>query len=136
MREVGFGTLWGLCDGQMSLGLCRYKMAFHTTASSSLGGLWESAVKSIKFHSKRVIGNQVLSYIQMQTLLSQIEGCVNSRPLRPISTDAADPVPLTPGHFLIGRPITALPERNLPQTVTRTMYKTRWQLIQNMLFQF
>ena len=48
----------------------------------------------------------------MSTLLAQIEAVLNSRPLMPISSDDTDLSVLTPGHFLIGQPITALPDRD------------------------
>lgn len=76
------------------------------------GGLWEAGVKSIKFHLYRVLGNSHLTYEELSTVLVQIEGILNSRPLTPLSTDPEDLLPLTPGHFLIGRPITSPPTAN------------------------
>lgn len=47
----------------------------------------------------------------MTTLLAQIEACLNSRPLVPL-TGEPDQV-LTPFHFLIGSSSTAIPEPSL-----------------------
>lgn len=76
------------------------------------GGLWESAIKCTKSHIKKVLGNTCLNYEDFQTLLCQIEAILNSRPLSPISTDPTDYNPLTPGHFLIGKSLCAIPEKN------------------------
>lgn len=82
------------------------------------GGLWESAIKGAKYHMKRLIGNANLTLEEFSTILCQIEAILNSRPLSPISNDASDFSCLTPGHFLIGEPLTAYPDRDvtsLPQ---------------------
>lgn len=79
------------------------------------GGLWEAAVKSVKRHLKRVIGATHLTYEDLSTILLQIEAILNSRPLHPLSSDPTDLNPITPSHFLIGRPTTALPDRPLQQ---------------------
>ncbi|XP_061717053.1 uncharacterized protein LOC133524913 [Cydia pomonella] len=73
------------------------------------GGLWEAGVKSTKHHLNRVLGNSNLTYEQLNTTLVRIEAILNSRPLTALSTEPDDLMPLTPGHFLIGRPLTALP---------------------------
>ncbi|XP_035918524.1 uncharacterized protein LOC118516686 [Anopheles stephensi] len=67
-----------------------------------VGGLWEAAVKSAKHHLLRTIGTTSITYENMLTLLTQIESCLNSRPLVPMSEDPCDLEVLTPGHFLIG----------------------------------
>lgn len=83
---------------------------FITVASLHLGGLWEAAVKSTKNHLKRVLGETKLTYEEFTTVLVQIEACLNSRPLYPMSNDPEDLDAITPGHFLITRPIVAPPE--------------------------
>ncbi|XP_062538826.1 uncharacterized protein LOC134207124 [Armigeres subalbatus] len=79
----------------------------------NFGGLWEAAVKSAKNHLLREIGHANITYEDMCTLLTQIEMCLNSRPLVPIPTDPADLEVLTPGHFLVGTSLQAIPDRNL-----------------------
>jgi len=74
------------------------------------GGLWEAAVKSMKFHLKRVLGTQILSQEEFTTVLVEIEAVLNSRPLVAASDDPDDYTAITPGHFLIGSELKRLPE--------------------------
>lgn len=96
--------------------------------SPNFGGIWEAGIKSVKYHMKRVLGSSVPTYEEMLTLLKQIEGCLNSRPISPLSTDARDPNPLTPGHFLTGGPINALPDQSFCETSTNRL--TRYEEVQ------
>ena len=66
-------------------------------------------------------------------VLTQIEACLNSRPLSPISSDVNDPQPLTPGHFLIGSALTSFPDTDLVSTPSNQLYN--WQLLQNLFNQ-
>ena len=66
-------------------------------------GKWEAAVKSIKFHLRRTIGETLLIFEAAATLLTQIEGSLNSRPLEPLSEHREDGNALTPVHFFIGK---------------------------------
>ncbi len=106
---------------------------FNPPASPHRGGLWEAAVKSAKFHLRRVVSNSVLTYEQFSTLLAQIEAIMNSRPLYPASSDPGDLTALTPGHFLIGDSLRALPDEPL-QTVKfsrLSVYQQQQQRLQH-----
>lgn len=104
------------------------KFHFNPPAAPHQGGLWESAIKSIKHHLKRVVGEHVLTLSEFITLTTQIEAVLNSRPLTPLSNDPMDLSALTPAHFLIGCPLTAVPEPYLQDTPLNRL--RHWQLIQ------
>ncbi|XP_071580864.1 uncharacterized protein [Temnothorax nylanderi] len=106
------------------------KWHFNPPAAPHFGGLWEAAVKSTKHHLKRVIGESTLTFEEMSTFLAQVEACLNSRPLQALSDDPDDISALTPGHFLIGAPLLAVPEPSLEETADGTL--SRWQHIQKM----
>lgn len=76
------------------------------------GGIWEAGVKTVKHHLYRVLGNTILSYEQFSTVIYQIESCVNSRPLYPLSNDPSDILSLTPAHFLISEFLISIPHYN------------------------
>lgn len=107
---------------------------FNPPSSPHFGGKWEAAVKSVKFHLKRVIGDTGFTFEEFSTLLSQIEAVLNSRPLCPLSDDPTDLTALTPGHFLIGSALNAIPEPSLIDLPSSRL--SRWQLLRQMLEQF
>lgn len=92
------------------------------------GGLWERAVKSVKFHLIRVIGQQTLSLEEFSTLITRIEGMMNSRPITPLSSDPSDLEALTPGHFLVGGPLMTPLEPDLRSIPINRL--KRWQVVQ------
>lgn len=98
------------------------------------GGLWEAGVKSCKFHLKRIIGQNLLTFEELATVLVQIEACLNSRPICQLPSTPTDLQPLTPGHFLIGDSLTTLPDRDLQDTPINRL--DRWQLIQKIFQDF
>lgn len=101
---------------------------FIPPAAPHFGGLWEAGVKSMKHHLKRTIGETCLTYEEMSTLMHQIEACLNSRPLCPLTEDVNNLNVLTPGHFLVGRPLVEPPDPIT--TEINTSLAERWKLIQ------
>ncbi|CAK1586364.1 unnamed protein product [Parnassius mnemosyne] len=100
----------------------------------NFGGLWEAGVKAMKFHLKRVIGVSIMTYEELTTVLTQIEACLNSRPLSILPDNHSDPATLTPGHFLVGEALVIVPEQNYEHSNISTL--RRWQMTQRMVQDF
>lgn len=99
------------------------------------GGIFEAAVKSAKTHLKRVIGETPLTFEELTTVFTKIEAVLNSRPLCSMSSrDPNNLEVLSPGHFLIGQPLTALPEH--PYSDVKLHRLTRFQLVQQITQHF
>lgn len=82
---------------------------FMTPGAPHQGGIYEAAVKSMKYHLKRIVGARIMENRQFRTLLCQIEAILNSRPLTPLSDDPDDRQALTPGHFFADGPLVVPP---------------------------
>ena len=108
---------------------------FNPERAPHFGGLWEAAVKSAKLLLKKTVGLHKLMYEELYTDITQVESCLNSRPLVPLySTDYDGLDVLTPGHFLVGRPLEALPDRGDVKVQHSTL--KRWNLCQLVVREF
>ncbi|GFX17292.1 integrase catalytic domain-containing protein [Trichonephila clavipes] len=92
---------------------------FIPARSPNFGGLWEAAIKSCKYHLKRVVNGINLTHEELLTVTVQIEGILNSRPLCPLSNNDDDFQVLRPAHFLINRSLNSLEEPNLTKCKER-----------------
>ena len=76
-----------------------------------------------------------MTFEEMSTTLCQIEACLNSRPLVPLNTVDENVIEvLTPGHFIAGKSLTALPDRSATERPLTEL--KRWQLCQNVVNHF
>jgi hypothetical protein len=101
---------------------------FNPPHSPHFCGLWEAGIKSVKTHLKKIIGMTPLTFEEMYTILTQVEACLNSRPLCALSNYIESPAVLTPGHFLIGQAPCALPNDRFEDIPENRL--TRWELLQ------
>lgn len=100
----------------------------------NFGGLWEAGVRCVKTHLRKVIGDKNLTYEELSTVLAQIEACLNSRPITILNEINGDPLPLTPGHFLVGEPLINIPDENY--VIANISYLERWKMVQKMVSDF
>ncbi|XP_049316895.1 uncharacterized protein LOC125779660 [Bactrocera dorsalis] len=100
---------------------------FNPPSAPHMGGFWEGGIKRIKYHLKRALDTSLLTYEEFATVLTEVEACVNSRPICFIPTNVNDFEVLTPGHFVIGEPLKGLPDPDV-EVFKGTIFQ-RWQII-------
>ncbi|XP_063919415.1 uncharacterized protein LOC135134622 [Zophobas morio] len=117
-----------------SLTSLEIKWHFNPPAAPNFGGLWEAAIKSAKSLLYRSIGTSLLTFEEYSTLFCKIEAVLNSRPLCAVTSNPEDAVDyLSPGHFLVGRPLLQPPEAPLEDNLNWTC---RWQLLSQLYQRF
>ena len=75
---------------------------FNVPTASWWGGFFEICVKLVKRCLKKVLGDARLSYEELETVLIETEGVLNSRPLTYVYNELSEG-PLTPSYLVIGR---------------------------------
>ncbi|BES94226.1 Retrotransposon protein [Nesidiocoris tenuis] len=98
------------------------------------GGLWEAAVKSAKRLIKVNLRDHTPTLQTFSTIVVRIEAILNSRPLVYQNASPDDVLILTPGHFLVQRPLTALPESNCNDVSSRLIPK--WKFVSSIVQSF
>ncbi|KAG1697911.1 hypothetical protein GQR58_005883 [Nymphon striatum] len=105
------------------------------------GGWWERLMRPIKSSLKKSIGRKLLNRTELETVLQEIEACLNSRPLTFVGDEIDSGEPLTPFHFLIGKSThlkqdgqlayidTPVTQQNLIEnnSIHQQLLKTFWQ---------
>ena len=75
------------------------------------GGFWERMIGITKQAVKKTLGKAFVTVKQLETIIVEIEAMLNDRPLTYVSSDFADPEPLTPSHLLYGRRMRPIPHQ-------------------------
>ena len=115
----------------------RIKWDFIEELSPWWGGFYERLVKVVKNALRKNLRNAKVNYVELETLLIEIEGMINARPLTYISDDPNNTEPITPYHLLHGRNIliskgnlcNETSERNLTNRATylQTLIEKIWK---------
>ena len=109
--------------------LCQQEIEweFNPPTASHIGGVWERQICTVQWILNALLKQQELNDECLSTLMCQVEGIVNSRPLTPVSNDPKDAEPLTPNHLLLLRSGTVLPPGVF---VKEDMYQKGWRQVQ------
>ncbi len=122
------------CAEQVAPGLCAEQDVlwhFNPPRAPHFGGLWEAGVKAAKNQLRKLVAPHALRYDELTAVLSEVEAVLNSRPLVPAdSVETEHGLVLTPGHFMIFRPMKAPPSKPASQAKMSTL--TRWRLVQRL----
>ncbi len=108
---------------------------FSPPSSPHFGGVWERLVKSCKTALRSVLLNQTVTDEVLSTVIAEVSALLNARPLNHVSVDPADLEPLTPNHFLLGRPQPDLPPAPFVE-LTNKPTKKQWRHAQALTDQF
>lgn len=99
---------WKLVDRYASVS--KIQRIFNPPAAPWWGGFWERCIGMMKQLLRRVLGNKVVTYVELETVLTEVEAAINSRPLGYVSENPTDLRPLTPSMFLMEVGSNVLPE--------------------------
>ena len=99
-------------------------------------GAVERMVQEVKKSMKHLVQAGKLTFIEWETVFSQISALINSRPITAVTSSPLDEPPITPNHFLIGR--SDLPSPQVPcepyvgnlhkrRAVCHALVETFWQ---------
>ncbi|XP_006817315.1 uncharacterized protein LOC102804968 [Saccoglossus kowalevskii] len=97
---------------QQHLSINKITWRFNPKRMPWAGGLFERMISITKKCIRKVLGKANASFIELSTLLSEVESAVNDRPLTYLSPSVDDLSPLTPSHLLNGRPLRSLLQIN------------------------
>ena len=67
------------------------------------GGWWERLVGSVKAALRKTVGKAKVTRVELETVLHEVEGCLNSRPITFVGDDLDSGKILSPSLFLLGR---------------------------------
>ena len=73
------------------------------------GGVFKRMIRMTKRCLKKIVGRARFTLDELTTLITEVEGVINSRPISYVSSDDTEE-PLTPDHLLCGQRLLCLPD--------------------------
>jgi hypothetical protein len=95
---------------------CGIKWTFIVERAPWFGGFYERLVGLVKRSLRKTLCNKLLTNIQLQTVIKEVESVLNSRPLVYVDSDINSTITLTPGHFLTLNPKTGIFEVDVDES--------------------
>ena len=95
------------------------------------GGWWERLIRSVKLALRKTLNMNYVSKSELETILVEIESCINSRPLTSIREDPDAIHYLTPSHFILGGAPHCKPSVNLEPCKVTSRDLSERQVVRN-----
>ena len=124
-RELSEAFAAMSADLQLLLAPQKIHFHFNPPAAPHFGGVWEREIRSVKTALYTTVGAQPLQEEVLRTVLIEVEGILNSKPLGYVPSDVSDPDPVTPNCLLMGRPGGSLPQIVYPKE--ELLSRRRWK---------
>ena len=96
-------------DVQRYLSGVGVQWTFNLARAPWWGGVYERMIRMTQRCLKKIVGRARLILDELTTLITEVEGVINSRPISYVSSDDTEE-PLTPAHLLCGRRLLSLPD--------------------------
>ncbi|XP_062713763.1 uncharacterized protein LOC115256765 [Aedes albopictus] len=109
---------------------------FNPPAAPHMGGVWERMVRTVKTSLRTLSTSRTPDEETFQTLLTEVEGIINSRPLTFVPLGSEDDEALTPNHFLLLSSNGVVQPPQEPVADGGRTLRTNWNQIRIMLDQF
>ncbi|KAL2093214.1 hypothetical protein ACEWY4_010526 [Coilia grayii] len=119
---------------QSELAKHQVRFLFNPPGAPHFGGVWEREIRSIKSALYATIQSRTVTEEVLRTVLIEVEGILNSKPLGYVSSDVADLDPVTPNMLLMGRHDPCLPQ--VVYTDSELLSQRRWRHTQVLADQF
>ena len=110
------------------------KWRFNPPLASHMGGVWERMIRSIRRILTSLVNKRSLNDFELQTIFTEAEYIINSRPLTPNSDDPNDLEALTPSHLLMTRGQLVLPPGLFEKD--DIYHRQKWKQIQYLMDEF
>ena len=110
--------------------------SFIPAGTPSYGGVWERCVGLLKRHLVSATKGDVLHVDTFNTIIIEIEGILNRRPLTPMSTDPSDTEAITPAHILYPSTFAHSSTTIVPPNGDASAFRNSWKQAQSRINAF
>lgn len=114
---------------QALLAESKIKWEFITDRAPTQGAFWERVVQLVKRPLRKILGTNIVRFRELESILSEIELCINLRPITPLTSNECEIRALCPADFLNGyhakarfpdTSVLAMPNRAVEQAIIMT----------------